>query len=99
MFPAGTMLMFVDARDSKNFRGSSSDSETLFRATPGLAQSTATFAQLYALPEGLTVGAQRVIEDNDTYRRTVRFTGSVVLPSVGATNKSSAGILVSNLVA
>ena len=100
MFPGGTMLMFVDARDTRSSRGAQGDEKAnnLYIPTPGIVQSTATFAQLYSLPEGLTVGQERINEDNDTVSNTVRFTGSIVLPSVGSTNRSAAGILLSGLV-
>jgi hypothetical protein len=98
MFPTGSILLFVDGRDKDGTQGSSYDSPSMFKPVPGIGKTTATFAQLYALAEGLTVGTQRVNEDNDTISSTVRFTGSIVLPSVGATNKASAGVIISGAV-
>lgn len=98
MFPTGTILLFLDGRDKEGTQGSSYDSASIFKPMPGIGRTTATFAQLYSLSEGLTVGAQRINEDNDTYVSTVRFTGSVVMPSVGATNRAAAGVLISGAV-
>jgi hypothetical protein len=98
MFPNGTMLLFIDGRDRAAGLGNLNERQPLFKATPGIGQSTATFAQLYSYKEGLTVGAERINEDNDTIVHTVRFTGSIVLPSVGATSKAAAGVLVTGLV-
>ncbi len=98
MFPNGTMLAFVDARDARQYRGASNDSPVLFKPTPMLTQATATFAQLYTYGNGLTVGVEDINEDNDTYSRIVRFTGSPVLPSVGDNGLSAAGVLITNLI-
>jgi hypothetical protein len=99
MFPNGTMLLFVDGRDKMGGLGSSFETQQpLFRATPGVNVATATFAQLYTLREGLTVGKERIVEDNDTIVSTIRFTGGVFLPSVGSTNRANAGVLVTNLI-
>ena len=99
MFPAGTMLLFIDG----SVKGGSIASEyekdqPVFVQQPGMARTTATFAQLYTLNGGLTVGKERIVEANDTVVNTVRFTGNIVLPSIGPNNLSAAGFLASNLV-
>ena len=99
MFPAGTMVLFIDGTKPQGTRGATTEAnQPLFKQLPGVSRATATFAQLYVLNGGIRVGAERVDEDNDTIVNTVRFDGAIVLPSVGDTLKSAAGMLVTNLV-
>ena len=96
MFPQGTMLLFVDGRDEIGSLAGAQ--ESLFKPTPGIGITTATFAQMYAYKDGLTVSEIKSDDTRDVDSATVRFTGSIVLPSVGDNNKSSAGLLISQLV-
>ena len=99
MFPAGTMLLFVDGTAPSGTMGASTDSnQPIFVQQPGISRSTATFAQTYVLNGGLRVGAERIDEDNDTFVHTVRFDGAIVLPSIGPNMLASAGFLASALI-
>ena len=100
MFPAGTMLMFVDGTASAGTIGPTTESaQPIFQQQPGIARTTATFAQMYVLNGGLRVGQERIDLDNDTYVWTVRFDGSVVLTSVDIdSDLSTAGILIQGLL-
>lgn len=99
MFPAGTMVLFVDGATTQGSLGATTESsQPIFKMLPGITRATATFAQLYALNGGLRVGAERLDEDNDTIVHTVRFDGTIILPSIGANGLSAAGFVASGLV-
>ena len=99
MFPSGTMILFIDGTMKAGSLGATTEkNQPLFIQRPGVTRGMATFAQFYVLQGGLRVGAERIDEDNDTILHTVRFDGSIVLPSVGQNNRSAAGILINNLV-
>lgn len=99
MFPAGTMVLFIDGTAPAGSLGATTESmQPIFKQNPGIARSTATFAQLYVLKGGLRVGQERIDEDNDTIVHTVRMDASVILPSIGRNGLAAAGFVASGLI-
>lgn len=101
MFPAGTMLLFVDGTVSGgtgSLGATTEASQPIFVQQPGIARTMATFAQTYVLNGGLRVEQERIDYDNDTFVHTVRFEGSVILTSVGDNCLSTAGFLANGLI-
>lgn len=102
MFPAGTMLLFVDGNAAQpgTLGPTTEANQPVFVQQPGIARTTATFAQLYVLNGGLRVGQERIDYDHDVYVNTVRFDGSVVLTSIDEDEDlATAGFLATGLVA
>ena len=100
MWGSGQMLLFLDGTVGKagSLGGTTEANQPMFKQLPGVSRSTATFAQLYALQGGLSVNQEIIDYTNDTVGHLVRFDGSFVLPSVGSTQRSGAGMLISGLV-